>query len=177
MRLCQAYTNIRETARQPYYSLYQLKAQGQYFTCIYLAYANYIHSAAQPPQITIRSPPHHLHAARAVGLLYIYPIYTLLIFSTGSRKTIGRYCSSSKSSGKFSSFYYIYYTYTLYKLLLPRVEPTAYPISLVKPQHILGLHTIYVICNIHSQSLGGVQQIDRLGIYLTQGAGLQAHIN
>ena len=74
-------------------------------------------SAARLLQITARSPPCRLYAAKAVCLLYICPIYILLIFSIGSKKTIGRRRSSSKSSSKFSLFYYIYYAYTLYKPL------------------------------------------------------------
>ena len=82
--------------------------------------------------MTVRSPPRRLYAARAVGLLYIYPIYTLLIFSIESRKIIGRCYGSSKSSNKFSLFYCVYYAYTLYKPLLLQVEPAAYFILLVK---------------------------------------------
>jgi len=89
-------------------------------------------SAARPPWMTVRSPPRYLHAARAVGLLCIYPAYILLIFSIGSRKIIGRYYSGGKSSGKFSLFCCVYYAYALYKLLLPQVEPAACFVLLVK---------------------------------------------
>ena len=54
------------------------------------------------------------------------------MFSIGSRKITGRRRGGGKSSSKFSLFYYGYYAYTLYKPLLLQVEPTAYPILLVK---------------------------------------------
>ena len=84
-------------------------------------------SAARLLRATARSPPRRLHAAKAVGLLYTYPIYIPLTSSIGRKNITGRRRRDGESSSKFSSSYCVYYTYTLHKPLPPRVEPAARP--------------------------------------------------
>ena len=81
------------------------------------------------------------------------------MFNIGSKTTISRRYGGGESSDKFSSFYCIYYTYTLYKPPPPQVEPATYPALLVlnlKSQHMLGLYTTFIIYNIYSRSFGRV---------------------
>jgi hypothetical protein len=63
---------------------------------------------------------------------------------------------SGESSGKFSSFCCVCYTYALYK---PRagpanclVLPARYdkPVLNFKSWYMLGLHTIYAVCSLYS---------------------------
>lgn len=54
------------------------------------------------------------------------------MFSIKGRKVIGsRRYGGGESSSKFCSLYYIYYAYALYKTLVLKIRPTAYPISLI----------------------------------------------